>query len=498
MTLSASLRPTDVSRAAPTTAGLDGPVPLTCPSCRDALAFTATPDPSFDGTFGVLICGCSEYPVLDGIPVLRRGRVDVQEHATGRTEVAGPVFAELVALLRDGRGAEALVAMLAFPPRSPSRRGLRFLARRTPAARLALAARRAEVRAMLDDVDALTAQDWMELAYLRSSERIDREMFGYFFVRYGQPRYLASISLLRALPVSDAPVLDLACGFGHTMYHLAARERPVRTVGVDRNFFQLWVGRRYIAPGQTFVCADRVDALPFGDDVFAASTCTDAFHYFDDQQGAMDELRRVARADTVLVDRVGNRAMEPRDAVGERDAAGYVSLLRGAPWRMTSEDEVVRDYHDGHGPRLAARRHPAELGRSKWLALFSSRDTSLFVDHGVFDAPPHAAGALGVNPVYAVRRDGDDVVLAFSFPSTWYAFENAAMLGYTSPGERLDADEFEALVAGVAGPGHVDRFVSLGLPPRYARRPGSALRSSVPAGLAIGARHALRRRSLRS
>ncbi|MDD7938317.1 class I SAM-dependent methyltransferase [Actinomycetospora lutea] len=424
--------------------------------------------------------------MLDGIPVVRRGRVDVQEHATGRTEVDGPTAGDLVALLRAGRGVDALVAMLAFPPRLPGR-----LTRRGPVAALALAARRAEVRAMLDEVDALTAQDWMELAYLRSSERIDDEMFGYFFVRYGQPRYLASISLLRALPDTDAPVLDLACGFGHTMYHLGARARPVRTVGVDRNFFQLWVGRRYIAPGQTFVCADRVDALPFADDAFAASTCTDAFHYFDDQQGAMDELRRVARADTVLIDRVGNRAMEPRDAAGERDAAGYVALLRGAPWRLTSEDEVVRDYLDGHGPRLAERRHPAGLRRSKWLALFSSTDRSLFTDHGPFDAPPHAAGALGINPAYAVRRDGDDVVLAFSFPSTWYAFENAAMLGYTSPGERLDAEEFEDLVAGRAGGSVaelVERFVLLGLPPRYARRPGSAPHASVLRGLAAGVR----------
>lgn len=90
-----------------------------------------------------------------------------------------------------------------------------------------------------------------------------------------------------------------------------------------------------------------------------------------------------------------------------------------------------------------------------------------------------------------MRRDGDEVVLAFAFPSTWYAFENAAMLAYTSPGERLDAEEFEALVAGwPAGSVAelVDRFVLLGLPPRYARRPGSASRSSVLRGLAAGVR----------
>ncbi|MDD7938318.1 hypothetical protein PHK61_07795 [Actinomycetospora lutea] len=51
MTLSASL-PTDL----PATAS-HGPVSLTCPWCRDRLAFTPTPVAAFAGSFGVLTCG---------------------------------------------------------------------------------------------------------------------------------------------------------------------------------------------------------------------------------------------------------------------------------------------------------------------------------------------------------------------------------------------------------------------------------------------------------
>lgn len=466
---------------------------LRCPDCgaRPTLTPTRT-QPLAGGTFGLLRCACTTYPQIDDIPVLRRGRIDSQDHLTGRCEVAGPTADELVALLEADRPLDALVALLAFPPPAPtSRPGVRLPFTRGPWPRVALAARRAEVRAMLADHDRLTAQDWMELAYARSSDRIDDELLPYFLARFGQPRFLATTSLLQCLPDDGSrPVLDLACGFGHVAHHLATRPDPRAVVGVDRNFLQLWVARRYVAPTQRFVCADRVDALPFDDDAFAASLCSDAFHYFDAQQGSLDELRRVAVADTVLLDRLGNARLAPTDGPLERDPAGYVRLLRGAPWRLTCEDELLTDYLAGYGPQLASPRHPAELDSAKWLMLVTSTDERVFADHGAFAAPPHAAGRPTLNPVFTATRHDDGVDLAFRFPSTWYAFENAAMRGYTSAGERVDADTYAALVAGRPTDHDAEllrRFVLLGMPERYRRVPGVPA-PSVVGGLVRGLR----------
>jgi SAM-dependent methyltransferase/uncharacterized protein YbaR (Trm112 family) len=478
------------------------PVDLLCPECRTTLAFEASRvQPLPDGVFGVLSCPCSAYPVVDGIPVIRRGQVDVQDHMTSRAEVDGPTVAHLVDLVRGDDPLDALVALLAFPPPTPlnlgTKPGLRLPFTRGPWPTLAQEARRGEVRALLGELDTLTAQDWMELCYNRSSDRISGELFPYFFVRFGQPRFLSSIAFLEALPRDRGPILDLACGFGHIMYHLSEREQPVSSVGVDRNFFQLWVGRRYVAPGQSWVCADRLDSLPFADDAFAASVCTDAFHLFPNQQDAMDELRRTAVADTVLLDRVGNAELEPHDTDHERHPAGYVSLVRGAPWRLACEEELFAAYRAGHGVALATPRPPEDFAGRKWLSLISSRDESLFVDAAPFATPPHAAGALRINPIYRIERDEatDGVHLRFEFPSTWYAFENSMMISYTSAGEWMDPATFEALSAGRATertPSYVDRFVVLGMPPRYARRPGTAPRfGSVGAGLRHGARERL-------
>ncbi len=471
---------------------------LVCPECRGALAFAASDSqPLAGGVFGVLTCSCSTYPVVDSIPVIRRGRVDVQDHMTGKAEVDGPTVEHLVELVRGDDPLEALVALLAFPPPTPlnlgARPGVRLPFTRGPWPALAHEARRGEVRSLLGDLGSLTAQDWMELCYTRSSDRINGELFPYFFIRFGQPRYLSSISFLQALPHDRGPILDMACGFGHIMYHLAERERPVASVGLDRNFFQLWVARHYVAPGESYVCADRLDSLPFADDAFAASVCTDAFHLFPTQQDAMDELRRIAKSDTVLLDRVGNAELEPHDTDEERDPAGYVSLVRDAPWRLACEDELFAGYRAGRGVQLATPRPPEDFTGRKWLSLISSRDESLFVDVDSFDTPPHGAGALRINPIYLVERDEvtDDVHLRFEFPSTWYAFENSLMISYTSAGEWMDGKTFEALSEGLATdrtPYFLSRFVVLGIPPRYARRPGApSPLGSVGAGLRRGA-----------
>jgi len=478
------------------------PVALTCPDCRTETAFEPCgTQPLPGGVFGVLHFACRSHPVLDSIPVLRSGRVDVQDHMTGRAEVVGPKVEQLVELVRADRGLDALVELLSFPPAIPfgleARPGVRLPFTWGPVPRLARAARRGEVAGMLAKLDGLTAQDWMELCYLRSSGRFSPELFPYFFARFGQPRHLSSLSLLEVLPVEKRPVLDLACGFGHIMYNLGARARPVRSVGVDRNFFQLWVGRRYVAPGQSFVCADRVDSLPFATDTFSASVCTDAFHLFEGQQAAMDELRRTAVNDTVVLDQVGNRLLAPRDTDAERDPQGYTDLVRGAPVRLTCEDDLFAGYRLGQGPQLAEARKPSEFDEHKWLSLVSSTDTGLFCDHGAFGRWPHGEGDRRINSIYRVEHDEDGSVrLVFAFPSTWYAFENAMMSSYTSAGERLDPATFEALAEGRPVPDtdfFVRRFVVLAMPPRYQRTPGTPPPASPGEGLARGARERIAR-----
>jgi SAM-dependent methyltransferase len=448
---------------------------LRCPQCSAAFRFSPSPrQPLPGGTFGVLSCGPHFYPVIDGIPIIRSGRIDVQDHMTGQTDVPGPSIEELLHGVRVDP-LEALVDLLAFPPRLPfnleRRPGLRLPLTRGPVARWATQNRRRVVQRMLTRLDDQCAEDWLDLSYLRS-RNVNRELHPYFLNRFGQPRYLSSLALTSILDADPLPLLDLACGFGHVMHHLAARPNPLRSVGVDRNFFQLWVARRFIAPDGDYVCADISQPLPFADNSFSASLSTDAFHLIDNQQACLDEMRRCARDGTVVIDRVGNRMLEPHDGERELDPEGYVSLAGDTQWRMVGQTELVQGYLQGRRPQLAKVRNAGHFAEEKWLSLVMSDNTALFQDYDLFERLPHGEGPLGLNPIYRVEKRTDGVRLLFEFPSTWYAFENAESLSYHAAGILLSTDEFEAARRGqrtARTDDLVRQYILIGMPKRYAR-----------------------------
>ncbi len=446
---------------------------LRCPVCRSPLTLSASTDGRRVGAqFGVLGCGRHEYPVIDGIPVLRLGRVDVQDQMDGRTEVVGPSVEDLVAMVRGRQPIEALVALLAFPPALPvGLEGvpvLRLPLTRGPGSRALLRTRRRLVRGLLQgDLTRQTAQQWMRLCYLQT-RNVNRELYPYFFARFGQPRHIASLALTSILRPSGLPVLDLACGFGHIMHNFSARAEPLAAVGMDRNFFQLWVASRFVAPRAQYVCADAATQLPFAEGSFAASVCTDAFHLLPDKPARMADLRRCSQQGTVIIDRVGNRMMEPRDVDTELTPQGYLDLAASTTVRMVGQRELVQGYLDGRGPRLANNRPPASFDNEKWLSLVISDDASLFTDHQSFDRLPHAEGPLGINPVYRGTVHPWGVKLRFEFPSTWYAFENAGMLAYSAAGVRLSHDQFRSAREGQRSEELVGTFVQIGMPERYA------------------------------
>ncbi|HEY4454410.1 MAG TPA: hypothetical protein VGN81_08885, partial [Pseudonocardiaceae bacterium] len=80
---------------------------LRCPVCREPLVFSEAPhQPADSAAYGVLLCDTHVYPVIDGIPVLRTGRVSVQDHMTGREEVTGPSVEDLVATVQGPKPVE--------------------------------------------------------------------------------------------------------------------------------------------------------------------------------------------------------------------------------------------------------------------------------------------------------------------------------------------------------------------------------------------------------
>ena len=439
---------------------LDALVPLLrCPACGGALALDRVlqPDPEA-GDCGVLRCPCSaDYPVLDGVPVLRTGTLDRRSIADDLVLAPGPSVAAVVSRVEAGEALGALVDLLSAPLCPwPLHKvaALRRLSLREPLRSVGLALRRRRVRAMLCRRDSLTAEDWLASFYWHAPEVYDP--FNYFFFRFGTPRHLATLGLASVLPDATSPVLDLACGYGHLAHTLTAPGRAV--VGLDQNVHQAWLARHYVAPEAAFVCADASRPLPFTDGAFASAVCSDAFHYVRDKRGAVAELDRTTNGGPLLFPTVGNALVGEPDG-HELAPDAYRALFDGWHVRVTSDDAVFHRYRDGVGPDLADADADAEADGARWLALVATRHdpAPLLRDHGPLDGWPHAAGRLTLNPLY--EPEGDRYALRL--PSPWYEAENGGLRDYMPPAVGRGAEPTPDLVA---------RAAFVGLPERYARR----------------------------
>ena len=430
---------------------------LRCPACEGRLDYESVVQRDAEaGECGLLRCGCAVYPVLDGVPILRGGALAHRSIADARVMAEGDAVEDVVARVAEGHGLDALVRLLTTPfcPWPLNRIGaFRRLSLREPLASAGLAVRRERTRRRLSERGRLTAEDWLSALYWHGP--VSYDPFNYFFFRFGQPRHLATLALASALPDGAEPILDLACGYGHVLHTLTAEGRPA--VGVEQNFHQAWVARHYVAPGAEFVCADADAPLPFRDDAFAGALCTDAFHYFEDKQGALDELRRCADG-PVLLATTGNDDVEPREG-NELTPDGYAALFGDSPWRVLTEADLLGRYLDGLGPALSASSAPEAVAEEKWLYYVVDGSESLFRDYGPFQTWPHESGVEAINPIY--ERSGDR--LSLRFPSPWFAFENRGMRAYMPETATVSESTARDLRAGA---------VRVGLPRRYARPQG--------------------------
>ncbi|MBS0366389.1 MAG: methyltransferase domain-containing protein [Proteobacteria bacterium] len=421
------------------------PLPLLrCPCCKGAFDYReSAPD------YGLLVCACDEWPVVDGIPILQRAAIGVYEHTSGAAAAGGVTPSLLAHLIRGGRHEAALRACLVYPAALPHLSRISWgMSQR--AGRLLTAQR---LRRLLRRRAHATARQVFGF-FFREDSPLGSDVGDYFILRAGQPRHLAALALLEQLPADPRPVLDLACGVGHLAHYLNAAGRQV--VGVDINFFQLWIARHWVAPQTAFICADLSEPLPLVSDFAAATVCSDAWHYIPDRRRLLDEMERCAPGRTAVLTRIGNRAIMPNEGA-ETDLAGYLEELGGSV-TVFHEEGLVCDYLARRAPQ------PTDARARKWLSLVR-RAPPFKVPTGW----PHALGTLGFNPIYCCSNSTAGTRLRFRFPNPWYAYENAQMLRYhprfvdLKPADLAELrNPHSALTRQLIG-----QFVLIGLPSRF-------------------------------
>lgn len=487
---------------------------LRCPVCRERLEISrALQTDQGSLVYGMVSCtGCTaDFPVVEGIPLMlppdARGNI-YAETAEDIVMQGAPVSA-ISAAITEGDKVAAFALLLdplslAGPgwqlvlPEPAQRRTWRQASgtpvsttqNQSPSLKQRLTAplrkvyrrtraryrqfmlprwRKALAEYLIRYQSELSASEVIELYYGHYSG--NAEIGHYFMYRFGQPRHLAALSLARLLRNSDGCLLDVACGAGHLTHYLSYGRQSGTVTGVDRDFFRLYLAKRFIAPQAQFACVSTDPVLPLASNLFEGVLCSDAFHIMREKKSMLQEFKRCLTDNgSICLARVSNAEMDPHEGY-ELNVGGYADLLADWPCAITDEDDLRDRYLKRTGPDLSHHQAGEFMRQKKWLNFFATCRQELLIEHGQFDDWPHAIGKQDINPIYGetVSEDDSERRFSFCFPSAWYEYENADYQRYASESFRMKKVHIEQLTqTGTAtSTEQLERFEIVGMPDRY-------------------------------
>ncbi|MGQ0604327.1 MAG: methyltransferase domain-containing protein [Anaerolineales bacterium] len=446
---------------------------LQCPWCHAPFRSKALGRYQAGGD-DILTCACGAYPIVAGIPIIRRGEVGN----------AGETVEDLVRWIEAGDRHRALQALL-IPP-EPASPGLakdwiqalpdlpgfrRFKYQAHAQAWRAARVQAADYIAGLDD-PSLFASDFLDY-YFRRVGRGREDAYDYFVYRFGQPRHLAVLGFVSLIQRPSAPVLEVGCGCGHLTYSLSLQAHGKTVIGIDHNFFVLYVAKRWVAPEAQYVNCSADVGLPFRSDTFSDVFSSDVFHYLHDKAGCVRELMRVTQPQgQIMLVAMRNRLMPVANAGEPLTPQGYADLFAEWPHRLLVDADMLQRYLQRQGPALAASASPKRLDQAAFLSLVASHDETVFRDYGAFTHWPHGEGSLQINPLYQAEpaQPAGIVHLRRQFPSAFFEADHAEAKTYLPEAVCVDAATWSEIQRGQRSP-VVEQLISqcvvLGLPDNF-------------------------------
>lgn len=447
---------------------------LRCPFCSGKFTVTKGDEQSDNCEYALLSCYCERYPVVAGIPIIRKGVLG----AKGETTRTVSQFIE------SGKNQDALLAMT-MPPeiasaelapawlqQLPQVKGMGRI--RSLVGRFAIPrwTERAQ-EFLIAGPQGKTAKDYFDFHFLRSGKQ--KEQYNYFMNRFGQPRHLVALSLMTLIESPRKPVLDFGCGFGHLTRHLTCRVGHQPIIGADRDFIRLYVAKNFLAPDALYVCCDGDASLPFINEFFSVVYASDTLYMVTNKVICSREIKRVTDSDgLIVVAGIRNRLVEYQKFNVAMPYHTYGELFDTLPHRILANTDVLNRYGNKCGPALTRSSERQTLDDDPWFSIVATNRKELLVDRGLFADWPHAEGQLELNPLYKLVGDHGngigETLYRHTYPSNWYEQEDGGCKKYEPDSVSISSQmmkdlssqkrtaDMEDLIAKCAIVGIPDRF----------------------------------------
>ena len=160
----------------------------------------------------------------------------------------------------------------------------------------------------------------------------DKSLFRVKQVYAGMEKYNKQIDGWLRPAMNSSPILDLGCGPG--LLSIAAARRGMNVAGLDVSIEWLVVAKHLISAngGAPELAAGLAQALPIKSGSLGGFVSLDVIEHVGDQQGYVNEIRRVLAPDGCLAISTPNRfSLSPEPHVGVW-GVGFLPVSLQAPW----------------------------------------------------------------------------------------------------------------------------------------------------------------------
>lgn len=382
---------------------------IRCPYCGSAFDTALELVKSDNGLGdGILRCDCYEYPVVQGIPVLRQMSpvASAQNRAVERLRNGDPGGA-LHWLLEAGSASGVPVSM----------EKISRLAR--------LAAGTTKILWKLRNLfrESTTSPSEIDILQIKGFEAVLRAIrppgyADYLFHRFANPSFLAAIPALIILGQNcrrgprRRHLLELLGGIGHSSAMVSALFPEVEVVMTDVDFVNLIIASRFMAL-KVALCVDAELPLPFLDDSFEGVYCLDGLHYVRSKVAILSEVDRVVSGEggawAFAHMHNANRVNPAPGTPFSPD--GYAKRFAFGLQRILPEVEVIRQFQESGSLDLTKQVPTEALNASDAITLVGARNESLWRLHVCLDdVLCQAADLFSINPLYRLERVADGLI----------------------------------------------------------------------------------------
>ena len=171
-----------------------------------------------------------------------------------------------------------------------------------------------------------------------------------------------AVDLVREIPATR--LLDVGCGDGHLIRHIADQERSLEVVGIDADLPELTRSWERLGSARVSFQPADVYQLPFEDNSFQIVTAFELLEHVEDPHWALREMRRVCSGWLIA-----SVPLEPWWCIGNLVRRRYVRQLGNTPghihhWSRHGFGRLLRPHGDLQYLKRTAMWTMARVGMS--------------------------------------------------------------------------------------------------------------------------------------